>query len=164
MFLNVSFCPFLLKKRQKSFLDYQNSWRIIFLKAFNAIFIELLSIIWWQQVCFLQPHILDLMCVLWSNPVPSRFTYNKRTCSLWPHHLNMCLNVCMSVWLGLVWGWPCTQHHVEEDGEKVVHRPQEVLLQQRLNLLSDLLKGELDHLQLVWRGEGCAANKRGNLI
>ena len=70
------------------------------------------------------------------------------------HHHRHHHNMCVSVW----WGWPCTQHHIEEDGEQVVHGPQEVLLQQRLNLLRDLLEGELDHLQLVRRGERCAAD------
>lgn len=61
--------------------------------------------------------------------------------------------VCFCVWDNT----PSPDNHIEEEGEQVIHAPQEIPFQHRFYFLGQLLKCFLDDQEFVWRSEGGAA-------
>lgn len=65
------------------------------------------------------------------------------------HHLCVCVSECC--------GTPCSDHHIEEEREQVIHAPHEVALQLKFDFQSQLLEGLMDDDKLVrWRERGAA--------
>lgn len=111
--------------------------------------------VWWTSCRALRAECWDPSNLLSCWPqLPDSWSWRaEQQHNAFSHSLALQLTTCVCVCCGT----PCSDHHIEEEREQVVHAPHEVVLQQRFDFQSQLLKGLMDDDEFVrWRERGAA--------